>query len=682
MTLTVADFDNAKTDLKTVSAVSNSRDPETSAAIDEYQTRLGDDIDTLVGRLKRIGYLPPIAYAAAISFTITDNVKTIDRSGIIYAPKPSELPFTTSGTWGGDDEDKFFVIQGVVDADMSDYVFARFATANDLVAGSSVNLGSVTFSDILGRQVETEINNTSSNAGGNKYLITTSNPGHLSTLISGIYQGVNHDLGGGFYAKAVVDNGYLDVEVGGVAESSADNNNALTSCASFCNSVRGTMVLPPYKVPTSPLDFNSYLSMRHITGSGQGTGLIAVTGTYPAMTALLSWQQIAGRQISNFELDCNNQTDVGVNTDWTGAAGPSLSNRYSYVWISGYKNTGWKALNNNDSPFEQIVIRQKGASAIADSIGIDIDGTGGFVSIIDCNLADGKLKWGAQNLNLVGGFQWGVECAYNSFNDINIDGAYIYSGNIGACVKSSGSAYIGSVVANSCHMILENTGDFLVDGTFDTGFHMSGGHITFSDNHSGTKEIFGSSLTGRDGGRNPLMEFTKVTADEPILNDSGFSNVAFEYDNFYLGGGNVANRRMAFFAYDNSENIGVGGGDTDYVNVWNTELYDYGDWYNNGSGIATAKIGGQYTISAARDVSGVDGTNTRIDWIVQVGSDRYVIDRSHDGLANASGEIWLDGAITINVNLGDQVRIILNCSGDPIDVGGDQDKNYFSMTRA
>ena len=113
MAISTLDFDNAERDLRTVSATSNSRDPETLAPITSYTTRLGDQIDTLTGRLGKLGYLPPIDYASGILFTINDNTKTIDRDGIIYAPLSSELPFTTSGVWATDSSN-FFVIQNSI----------------------------------------------------------------------------------------------------------------------------------------------------------------------------------------------------------------------------------------------------------------------------------------------------------------------------------------------------------------------------------------------------------------------------------------------------------------------------------------------------------------------------------------------------------------------------------------
>jgi hypothetical protein len=55
--------------------------------------------------------LVPIPYAGAISFTASETTKTVEEVGVIYAPKPSALPFTTSGTFIGDDDARFYVIQ-------------------------------------------------------------------------------------------------------------------------------------------------------------------------------------------------------------------------------------------------------------------------------------------------------------------------------------------------------------------------------------------------------------------------------------------------------------------------------------------------------------------------------------------------------------------------------------------
>lgn len=132
--ISTTDLENAKLNATTLGEVATSRAGATAegALIDESTNRFGESTDTVQGRLKKMGYAVPVVYDASIDFTVNDNVKTVDQSGIVYAPLPSALPFTTSGVWVGDDDQRFFVIQSSGDAitvsDMSiPYVFDTIA---------------------------------------------------------------------------------------------------------------------------------------------------------------------------------------------------------------------------------------------------------------------------------------------------------------------------------------------------------------------------------------------------------------------------------------------------------------------------------------------------------------------------------------------------------------------------
>ena len=79
-----------------------------------YADRLGVTRRSLAGIdaaadnvLNSIGYAVPVAYASGISLTLTSQ--TVEYNGVVYAPKSSALPFTTS-SWGAD-AGKFRVIQ-------------------------------------------------------------------------------------------------------------------------------------------------------------------------------------------------------------------------------------------------------------------------------------------------------------------------------------------------------------------------------------------------------------------------------------------------------------------------------------------------------------------------------------------------------------------------------------------
>jgi hypothetical protein len=94
-----------------------------NGAAASYSDRLGVSRRSLTGIdaaadniLNSIGYAVPVAYASGITMTLTSQ--TVDYNGVIYAPKSSALPFTTS-SWGTDSS-KFRAIQ-VTDADLITY---------------------------------------------------------------------------------------------------------------------------------------------------------------------------------------------------------------------------------------------------------------------------------------------------------------------------------------------------------------------------------------------------------------------------------------------------------------------------------------------------------------------------------------------------------------------------------
>lgn len=132
--ITIADLALLKANLETVQDVVESPDLFTT-------TPSGRQIDTLTGALAKLGYEPPIAYAGGISFLVSEGTKTVERDGIVYAPLPSALPFTTSGTWGGDDEEKFFAIQSVML--YSSQITIVKPTVADMQADANLQIGNV-----------------------------------------------------------------------------------------------------------------------------------------------------------------------------------------------------------------------------------------------------------------------------------------------------------------------------------------------------------------------------------------------------------------------------------------------------------------------------------------------------------------------------------------------------------
>lgn len=144
MTITTTDFDNALLDLAFISEIANVDYTASTAT-----NRNSDVVDTVIGRLAKLGYIPAVTYAGSISFTTNDNTKTVDRSGIIYAPLYSALPFTTSN-WATD-EAKFFIVQ---DTAVTTALLADVADLTTLtgVASNQVTMGSFTGTTITSNQ--------------------------------------------------------------------------------------------------------------------------------------------------------------------------------------------------------------------------------------------------------------------------------------------------------------------------------------------------------------------------------------------------------------------------------------------------------------------------------------------------------------------------------------------------
>lgn len=63
----------------------------------------GKTIDTVTGALAQLGWsLPAFTYAAGITFNQGDERRLVDENGILYAPKPDQMPFTTTGNFQSD----------------------------------------------------------------------------------------------------------------------------------------------------------------------------------------------------------------------------------------------------------------------------------------------------------------------------------------------------------------------------------------------------------------------------------------------------------------------------------------------------------------------------------------------------------------------------------------------------
>lgn len=261
------DLENAKLDAITFGEIATSKQGSTSggADIDSSTNRFGNVSDTVTGRLKKMGYLVPVTYTSGIVFSANDNVKTVDESGIVYAPLPSALPFTTT-TWGAD-ADKFFVVQGVT----SDQIISDLSQAYEFATVAEMTSSNIAFP--VGKKLNTIVNNTTSNAGGASYVVS-------DTAVADGYG--NHALSGGNIAELQVGRTANSLQFGVIGNGgNGDTDDTLALQALL--SVGGRINIPSGRtyVLSSPLivSSNSYIY-------GGGTiDVSRVTGTPYATSA-------------------------------------------------------------------------------------------------------------------------------------------------------------------------------------------------------------------------------------------------------------------------------------------------------------------------------------------------------------------------------------------------------------
>ena len=95
--------------------------------------RAGINMLSLQELFTRVGYEVPVVYAASI--LMERATQTVDFGGTIFAPNPSDIPFTTSGTF---ETAKFVTVQGLTESDSGFVFYKRFITL--AVAAADTNL--------------------------------------------------------------------------------------------------------------------------------------------------------------------------------------------------------------------------------------------------------------------------------------------------------------------------------------------------------------------------------------------------------------------------------------------------------------------------------------------------------------------------------------------------------------
>lgn len=136
--LSLLDLQNAARDLQTIFDVGNSSSPTTT-------TRLGATIDTLQGAISKLHYNVPVAHTNGLS--VTSLVFTVISSGIVYAPLPAAIPFTTTGSF---DPSKWYPIFPTVSGFMATVLDDPDAATARATLGAGT--GTLNLSDVIGKQ--------------------------------------------------------------------------------------------------------------------------------------------------------------------------------------------------------------------------------------------------------------------------------------------------------------------------------------------------------------------------------------------------------------------------------------------------------------------------------------------------------------------------------------------------
>ncbi len=229
-TLKSEDISNAKANFETIKAVVES-DSDTTTTPD------GKIIDTIAGAVKKLGWETPAqAYAGGIAFAVGDERKIIERGGIVYAPLPSEIPFTTTGTWVGADENNFYPI--TINAEstgfITDYVFSSVAGLQSLTAH-----GGISVSLTPGSTARTQGYYAPGDGGGAQYVIKTTAQAISDGDVIDTYG--NHAMPSGNVAILDVQGGDVYVEAFGVSAALSNSGPQHNACADYCRSKGGTL---------------------------------------------------------------------------------------------------------------------------------------------------------------------------------------------------------------------------------------------------------------------------------------------------------------------------------------------------------------------------------------------------------------------------------------------------------
>ena len=220
------------TDLDTIEAIANSSELT-------YESRTGGTVKTMAGIRASTKYDVPVAFATSIS--VTTETQTVTYLGVIYAPDPSELPFTTTGSF---DSSQWYPIQ-----DPRGYVHEDTIAAMSATAVAAVSAGDI---------IIVKARATAGDGGGGTFRVTKAD---ISTEVTadsegGVYVPFDASPGDGSNGGFIRE--YYGSEVssawfGTVGDGVTDDTAALQGGIDYLNSIYpggsnggngGTLLIP------------------------------------------------------------------------------------------------------------------------------------------------------------------------------------------------------------------------------------------------------------------------------------------------------------------------------------------------------------------------------------------------------------------------------------------------------
>lgn len=303
--VTSAEIANLKANLATQKAVVESSEDTTT-------TPEGKTVSTLAGAIKKIGWeTPATTYTSGLSFVSGDERKVIERSNIFYAPLPSELPFSTTGVWGGADELKFYIIS-YTEAQHVSYEGVDLKSNLDFRPIYSLNVTAMkSLSPAAGRVIETYGYYTKGDAGAAKYLVKTAAQAALDGDVIDGYG--NHTLANGNVSILQVSTNakVFPEQYGAVGDGVADDYSALSNYL-VTNSANKTVLLSKdsvYRI-TQPL---SHTPTSDFKFDGNGSKIILDSVSVVENMWLITVNGF-NIEIENIFLDVNKKAHRGLRT--------------------------------------------------------------------------------------------------------------------------------------------------------------------------------------------------------------------------------------------------------------------------------------------------------------------------------------------------------------------------------